>query len=193
MSSQPEPPKSALFFFNLSAPTYESSTGGCTRELARYAISLLPDITADSHILDNACGNGIVGQELIYRAQHANQSVPRITSIDGSENMVGLAQDSLKKLVSTESERKEKLAFGVMPGEKLGFADTMFTHSITNLGILFFSDGRVGVREIYRTLKPGGTAVVTTWGELGYIRTIQAAQKVCMPNAPLFRVPVGEE
>ncbi|KAJ4168552.1 hypothetical protein NW754_010470 [Fusarium falciforme] len=32
----------------------------------------------------------------------------------------------------------------VMPGEKLEFQDETFTHSITNLGILFFTDGDAG-------------------------------------------------
>jgi ubiquinone/menaquinone biosynthesis C-methylase UbiE len=44
-----------------------------------------------------------------------------------------------------------------------GPKDEMFTHSITCMGVFAFPDPVKGVREIYRTLQVGGTAVVTTW------------------------------
>ncbi|KAM6530323.1 hypothetical protein FALCPG4_008447 [Fusarium falciforme] len=80
----------------------------------------------------------------------------------------------------------------VMPGEKLEFQDEMFTHSITNLGILFFTDGDAGAKEIYRTLKPGGVAVVTSWAVLGYLEVIRPAQSAVRPGDPPFKLPIPE-
>ena len=79
-----------------------------------------------------------------------------------------------------------------MPGEKLGFPDDHFTHSITNQGIMFFKDGEQGAREIQRTLKSGGTAVVTTWKQLGYMGLVQQALKIVTPEAPPFQIPISQ-
>ncbi|KAJ3460140.1 hypothetical protein MRS44_011007 [Fusarium solani] len=80
----------------------------------------------------------------------------------------------------------------VMPGEKLEFQDETFTHSITNLGILFFTDGDAGAKEIYRTLKPGGVVVVTSWAVLGYLEVIRPAQSAVRPDDPPFMLPIPE-
>ncbi|KAF2249930.1 hypothetical protein BU26DRAFT_292820 [Trematosphaeria pertusa] len=77
-----------------------------------------------------------------------------------------------------------------MPGEKLDFPDACFTHSITNLGLLFFGDAGAGAREIWRTLRPGGTALVTCWKCLGYDAVIWEAQRAVRPDAQVFRVPI---
>jgi SAM-dependent methyltransferase len=68
-----------------------------------------------------------------------------------------------------------------------------YWHSITNLGILFFSDPSKGAQEIYRTLKPGGTAIVTSWAHLGYLELINEAQRAVNPNNELYRVPIPRE
>jgi ubiquinone/menaquinone biosynthesis C-methylase UbiE len=44
-----------------------------------------------------------------------------------------------------------------------GLKDEMFTHSITCMCVFAFSDPVKGIREIYRMLQVGGTAVVMTW------------------------------
>lgn len=73
-----------------------------------------------------------------------------------------------------------------MPGEALAFQDNTFTHSITNIGILVFADGAKGAREIYRTLKLGGTAIVTSWEFLGVGPPMrQACLKVRLGEKPV--------
>ena len=47
--------------------------------------------------------------------------------------------------------------------------DELFTHSFTNIGIIFFSSaGLDGARQIYRTLQPGGVAVVNCWKSVAW-------------------------
>ena len=55
----------------------------------------------------------------------------------------------------------------VMNSQELDFPDAYFTHSITNFSIFNFQDALAGVREIHRTLKPSGQAVITTWERFG--------------------------
>ena len=50
-----------------------------------------------------------------------------------------------------------------MSGQDLKFDDSTFDASVTNFGIFFFPDPVAGTREIRRTLKEGGMAVVTCW------------------------------
>ncbi|CAO2654945.1 Nn.00g116780.m01.CDS01 [Neocucurbitaria sp. VM-36] len=182
MSDQPA---TALEHFDTLSANYEASTGGCTRELARYLISIAPSFTPDSKDLDNACGNGIIAQEILL----SNPNVPlNIACVDGAPAMVDLARHAVQARNSSAT-----LSFDVVPGEKLTFPDEQFTHSITNQGILFFNDGAKGAREIYRTLKPGGTAIVTSWKNLGYIDLIHKAQKAIRPSDTLFRIPISDD
>ncbi|PKS12457.1 hypothetical protein jhhlp_000663 [Lomentospora prolificans] len=184
-----EPQKAAVEHFNSSAAQYERSTGGCTRELARDLLNLqaLKSVTfPDSKVLDNACGTAIVAEEILKRCKENGTAAPTITAVDAAPNMIYLARAKFEDAPVTD-----KLSFAAMPGEKLDFPDNSFTHSITNLGILFFSDGEAGAKEIYRTLAPGGVAIVTTWAELGYLtRVIHPAQNLIRPCDPTFKIPI---
>jgi ubiquinone/menaquinone biosynthesis C-methylase UbiE len=177
--------KSPVEHFSLLASTYEAATGGCTRELTQYFLPLLPPFSATSTVLDNACGNGIVAQEIL----RANPNTPlHMTCIDATPSMVEMARHTLP-----ETQSAATLTFEVMPGEALKFPDESFSHSITNQGILFFADGEKGASEIYRTLQSAGTAIVTCWKYLGYLPVIHAAQKRVKPQSTPFRIPVKEE
>lgn len=177
--------------FDTEAAQYERKSGGCTRELARTLLDL-PQLqnafSSSAAILDNACGTAIVSEEIIYRCQGTHKSIPSITAVDQAPGMVAIAERKLTALLP------DKPFFtAVMSGEKLDIPDQTFTHSITNLGLLFFSDDVAGVKEIYRTLKPGGIAVVTTWFNLGYLdAVIRPAQKGIRPNDIPFTFPLSE-
>lgn len=187
MSEAPKFP-SAAEFFDSGAAKYENSTGGSTRDVAISLLQLpqLQDLPAKSIILDNACGTAIVAEEIILRCKKIGVPIPEVRAVDPAGKMVSIAQSKITALGA-----QDECKVAVMPGEKLDFPDDYFTHSITNMGILFFSDGAAGAREIYRTLKPGGWAVVTSWSDLGYLKgVIQPAQKVARPDDKPFVLPV---
>ncbi|RSL58871.1 hypothetical protein CEP54_007592 [Fusarium duplospermum] len=189
MSQKPAP--TAIGHFDSSAAQYEASTGGCTRELARLLLDIpqLESIYQPSAIvLDNACGTGIVAEEIILRARRTNTNAPKLYAVDPAPNMVEISRKKLDALGTPETS-----STAIMPGEKLEFQDGMFTHNITNLGILFYTDGDAGAREIYRTLKAGGVVVVTSWAVLGYLDVIRPAQNVVRPDDPPFKLPIPEK
>lgn len=184
VSEMSDTPKTALEHFNASAESYEAHTAGCTRELAEHAIRLTEEalsITSESKILDNACGTGIVS-DLLLKSQHISDAEPEIHAVDGSENMISIAA---KRFPSYH-----KIHAIVMPGEELGFADGTFSHSITNLGLMFFNDALKGAKEIWRTLQPGGVATVTGWAALGYVEVIREVQSKIRPEDKAFNVPL---
>ncbi|PQE29712.1 zinc cadmium resistance protein [Rutstroemia sp. NJR-2017a WRK4] len=138
------PPITPLDYFNLSAKTYEDGTGGCTRGLAQHCLPLLPPLTPDSIVLDNACGSGIVTDLIL----HVTGPKIRLTihTVDGPPNMVEIATE---RFVAVEIVRVT-----LMLAEELKFPNDTFTCSITNLGLPFFNNSDQGAKEIFRTLKP---------------------------------------
>jgi ubiquinone/menaquinone biosynthesis C-methylase UbiE len=183
--------------FNMAAAKYEALSAGSTRELARYMMDSSQPIDAKSTVLDNACGTGVVAQEVLLRTFGAGTTPPKITCTDAAPAMVDMARDMCRGIVSTNAAKisadEQIVTAEIMPGEDLRLPDDHFTHSFTNQGFQFFKDAVKGAAEIYRTLKPGGTAVVTTWTALGHVRVVQEAQKAYKPDAQLFRFPLSDD
>ncbi|EXA32930.1 hypothetical protein FOVG_15903 [Fusarium oxysporum f. sp. pisi HDV247] len=180
MSSAPK--LTATEHFNKTADKYEATTGGGTRELAQHAISFIADLkplTSESKILDNACGTGIVTDIILKSGIQ-----PEIHAVDVAENMVSIARDRLSSHPNVHA--------AAMAGEELSFPDNTFTHSITNLGLMYFTDADKGAREISRTLHPDGVAVVTGWTTMGHIKIIQEVQAQIRPDDTPFKPPVPD-
>jgi ubiquinone/menaquinone biosynthesis C-methylase UbiE len=180
MSSTPN--LTAAEHFNKSAANYEAITGGCTRELAQHAISLitgLKPLTSESRILDNACGTGIVTDVILQSGIQ-----PEIHAVDCAENMVNIARGRFSSHPNVHA--------AVMAGEELSFPDDTFTHSITNLGLMFFTDADKGAREIARTLHPDGVAVVTGWATRAPFKIIQEVQAEVRPDDTPSKMPVAD-
>jgi ubiquinone/menaquinone biosynthesis C-methylase UbiE len=190
-----EPKNMSFEVFNMAAAKYEAITAGCTRELARHLLDISPPIDANSIVLDNACGTGVVAQEVLLKAFRSDTAISSITCVDAAPTMVEMARDICQGMLSTaKNTDPNRITCATMPGEKLSLPDSHFTHSFTNQGIQFFQDAPLGASEIYRTLKPGGFAIVTSWTrELGHVRAVQEAQKSYKPDAPLFDFPISEQ
>lgn len=200
-SATPKPTE-RVYDNKIHAANYEDSTGGCTRDLARHIISLADPITSNSIIHDNACGPGIVAQEIVGRDVLA-RSPPdsnfnlTIHCTDRSEAMIEITKEGYGGCESANSMRESfphvNVNFHVSPAERLPFPDHTFTHSFTNCGILHFDDGLAGAREILRTLKSGAIAVITSWKELKAFEIVREVQRACGHQEPLFRPPVDEK
>nr|AGU10900.1 hypothetical protein [uncultured organism] len=67
-----------------------------------------------------------------------------------------------------------------------------FTHSINNFSIFAFVNPTDAIRETYRTLNPGGLAVVTCWRRFAPMFIVHAAQKKIRPDLPLMPTPSPE-
>jgi ubiquinone/menaquinone biosynthesis C-methylase UbiE len=73
-----------------------------------------------------------------------------------------------------------------MNSENLTFSNDTFTHSFASFVLMVVSDPDKVASEMYRTLKPGGTAFETIWETFGWPYVVHAAQKVVKPDTPLF-------
>ncbi|KAI1152214.1 hypothetical protein F4825DRAFT_419947 [Nemania diffusa] len=99
--------------------------------------------------------------------------------------MVSAAHESLAASPLPRVECKE------LDSEDLSSAvsDDYFTHSLNNFSIFTFVRPVNAVRETYRTLKPGGLAVVTCWRRFPPMLIVHAAQRKIRPDLPLMPAP----
>ena len=177
--------------FREGVDKYEARTGGAPRAAARYLVQQIPELSdvgsAGALVHDNACGTAAVYEEIVSRCRSRGEEPPRAHATDVSPEMVEFAKARVASL-----NLDDRVTARTMPGEKLDFPDETFTHSITNMGLIFFKDGEAGIREIYRTLKPGGVAAVSTWGKQGLPidRIAQPAHMDVRPNDTPLAMPV---
>jgi ubiquinone/menaquinone biosynthesis C-methylase UbiE len=65
----------------------------------------------------------------------------------------------------------------VMNSEALMFSNDTFTHSFASFLLMAVSDPDEVASEIYRTLRPGGTAFATIWETFGWLYVVHVAQR----------------
>jgi len=106
-------------------------------------------------VLDTACGTGLVS----FRAAELVGENGRVLGTDISEGMVNIANHI------ADTQNADNIEFSRMDGEDLLLPDNTFDAALSALGILYYPDPLVGLKELYRVLKPGGRAVAAVWGK----------------------------
>lgn len=172
MSTPAPTPKELFRFTGSSASAYSRRVGGVTTSIAAYALTLLPPLSPNAKILDNACGPGVLISTLLAQYPGA-----RVDAVDNSADMIAVVGEMLKA-----EGWGDRVEAAVMDGCGLGFEEGMFDISVTNFGIALFPDAVKGAREIFRTLKAGGTAVVTSWKCVGWLPLLHEVQKAVRPT-----------
>jgi len=134
---------------------------GASLYLAAYLLNICPKIVPGSIIHDNACGTGVVTNEImkaIPSAVNRNSGISiHVTNL--SPEMVEACQ-----IMIHEHGWSDMVNVSLMGMQSLTFPDEMFTHSFANFAIFSLPDDETAqtASHIYRTLKPGGTAALTT-------------------------------
>lgn len=136
---------------------YERMSGNCTRIVASQMLqNLSAPITPSSYILDNACGPGIVSEQIKIAYPDA-----KILATDWSPDMVKETQNRIMK------EGWNNMKTGIEDVRSLkGLQDGIFSHAFTNLGMPVPGDDDSGAKitsSLFRVLKMGGVALVSTW------------------------------
>ena len=135
-------------------------------------------------VLDNACGTGAAAQELLKVYPFAE-----VTAADVVPPMV----QSFKAIIAADPALAAQVKdLRLENGETLNYADNSFDAVLTNFGIFFCQDPVADVKQIYRTLKPGGTATVTLWKMFGFNPILWEVQERVKPVNPLTELPLME-
>ncbi|WP_330233837.1 methyltransferase domain-containing protein [Nocardia sp. NBC_00508] len=103
-----------------------------------------------SQVVDVAAGPGTLS---LLAAEH----VALVEAIDFSEPMIArLAQDAAASGLTNIRAR-------VGDGQDLPFESDRFDAGFSMFGLMFFPERARGFAELFRVLRPGGTAVVSSW------------------------------
>jgi ubiquinone/menaquinone biosynthesis C-methylase UbiE len=114
----------------------------------------LADIHSGEHVLDVACGTGLVS----FRAAAATGPSGHVMGVDISECMVERARQEADRLGVRHA------SFQRMDAEMLDVRDAQFGAAICALGLMYVPDPLRALREMYRATAPGGRAVAAVWG-----------------------------
>ncbi|KAF2123061.1 S-adenosyl-L-methionine-dependent methyltransferase [Lophiotrema nucula] len=177
----PFKPKQVL---TLSADDIAEMQGDGSQQVIRQALKLIPPLTSTSVLHDSACGAGAVTETIMDANPpsgikiHATDLNP--TFVAGTKN---LAQEKSWNNVETAT----------MDARKLEFPDNTFDLSVTAFMFHCMSGGDKAATEICRTLKPGGTALVTIWKEMPHVPAILAAHYKTRPTSTPLPALLHEE
>jgi ubiquinone/menaquinone biosynthesis C-methylase UbiE len=131
---------------------YEQVFERLTNDLGARALECLKLRTAEK-IIDVGAGTG--GTALLAAATGAH-----VFAIDASEGMVNRIRERAGGRDLGGYVRAE-----VMDGMALNFPDETFDSAVSVFGVILFPDAELGMRELFRVLKPGGRLAVVTWTE----------------------------
>ncbi|KAF9700613.1 hypothetical protein EKO04_001884 [Ascochyta lentis] len=177
----PPPQAQALLSGAQKVSTYETTGGLVTAQFAEHNLSLIFPIPSGSIIHDNACGSGTVSRAILSSPERPEDIEIHATDID---------PPFLSALTYSAKTNSWPTAVTNQKSEALTFKDNTFTHSITNIAIFFTSAAGVdGAKEIYRTLKPGGVAVVNCWAHVTWLMPVKTVHELVRPGKP-FPTPV---
>jgi ubiquinone/menaquinone biosynthesis C-methylase UbiE len=111
------------------------------------------DVRTGNQVLDAATGTGEPGLSAAKRVGPGG----RVEAFDLSQEMVNIA---------AANGRKQGLAnFHAQTGDAthLAYPDASFDAAVCRFGIMFFPDPVLCLKELGRTIKPGGKLAVATW------------------------------
>ena len=159
--------------WNVVAEGYAETTMNMFRSYVEKAL-VLAEVSKSSAILDVACGPGTL--PLL-----ASDKVKSVHAIDFSEAMI----DLFKQAVNAKGLDNIDIHCG--DGQELPFPDEMFDVAFSMFGLMFFPDRVKGYNEIYRTLKPGGKVIISSWAPVADSSAMQimfGALKAMKPEIP---------
>ena len=132
--------------FTHQAPTFEVWAEKVDGDVAgRFGLAL--GNAARGRLLDVACGPGVVAAALAPNAAS-------VVAFDATEQMLEKARARCATAGLTN------VVFKSGDAERLPFADAEFDGAVTRAAVHHFADPQRAINEMFRVLRPGGTAII---------------------------------
>ncbi|KAI0384004.1 S-adenosyl-L-methionine-dependent methyltransferase [Hypomontagnella monticulosa] len=138
--------------------------GDVSETAIKYTLGLIPPFSPGDVVHDNACGSGAVTATIF------ENGVPDI-HVDATD----VNPQFVQGCAALAEKNKWPVTTAVMPAQKLNFPDDRFTHSFTSFAFHCLGDHDSASREVYRTLKPGGTAIASIWVYMPHVDALHHA------------------
>lgn len=106
------------------------------------------DIREGSHVLDIACGSGVLARQALSRTGPSG----RVVGVDPAPGMLAAA-----------NEIEPRINWVLCGAESLELDDETFDSVVSQFGMMFFQDRKKSADEMFRVLKPGGLLAVAVW------------------------------
>ncbi|KAF2662626.1 hypothetical protein K491DRAFT_709973 [Lophiostoma macrostomum CBS 122681] len=133
--------------------------GDVTQQVARHALNLVPDIASSSIIHEKACGTGPV-MSIVASSPSPPQ---KLHATDIAPVFV--------QIVAQKDAEKKRILYALN----------------NNFYIQAVPETHRAMAEIYKTLKPEGTAVIKSWAPVPHVATIKGANaRTRGEGSPLF-------
>jgi ubiquinone/menaquinone biosynthesis C-methylase UbiE len=149
MTTRPPGPLSVSEPWELVAGGYATDAIAIMAPFAARAAELA-GLGPESVVLDVATGPGTLALAVAAR-------VKKVHALDFSPAMLA----ELERAASASGLSNVEAVVG--DGQALPFPERMFDAAFSMFGLMFFPDRPQGFRELWRVLKPGGIAVVSSW------------------------------
>lgn len=124
--------------------------------LVQARLVAIADAQPGEHVLDTACGTGLVTFPLARAVTRRG----RILATDISQAMIDILQGEAAQRDMTQIEARRADAEAL---EGVA-ADNAFDLATCALGFMYFPEPERALKEMLRVLKPGGRAVIAVWG-----------------------------
>lgn len=135
----------------------------------------LARLQATERVLDVAAGPGTLSLQAAALARE-------VVAIDFSASML----EEFRARLGARGIANVSINEG--DGQALPFEDASFDAAFSMFGLMFFPDRAKGFAELFRVLKPGGRAVVSSWRPMTHVPLLWAvieALSAELPNLPL--------
>jgi SAM-dependent methyltransferase len=136
--------------FDVAADAYDAFMGRWSRLLSPAFVDLA-GVAPGMRVLDVGCGTGALTEELVRRTGAA-----RVAAVDPSASFV-----------QAVGVRFPAVAVRQAPAEALPFEDGSFDATLAQLVVHFMADPVVGIGQMRRVTRPGGTVAACVWDYAG--------------------------
>jgi SAM-dependent methyltransferase len=108
-------------------------------------------VTAGSHVLDVACGSGVLTRHALQQSGPSG----RVVGVDPAPGMIAAGE-----------EIEPGIEWELGSAEDLSFENEMFDCVVSQFGMMFFKDRAGAANEMLRVLKPGRRLAVAVWNSI---------------------------
>jgi SAM-dependent methyltransferase len=109
-------------------------------------------------VLDVGCGTGVLAREALRRVGQEG----RVVGLDLNEGMLAVA-----------ARREPTIAWRQGDAASLPFEEASFDVVVSQFALMYFPDRVASLREMWRTLVPGGRLALAAWAAIDHARGYQ--------------------